>query len=560
LGVEQWLKALAEAQPVAHAVLALCVAGVAGLALGSVRVQGIGLGTAGILFAGIVLGHFGVVVDHQILDFVREFGLILFVFTIGLQLGPGFFASLRKDGLRLNVLAAVVVLSGVGLAWGFGELLGVARAARLGIFSGATTNTPSLGAGQQALRMFGVTGAERDLPALAYAVAYPVGIAGIIGTLLLVKLWFRINPEEEAAQHAAERKAGVAPLKRRNLDVVNPNLEGIPLGEVPGRRELRVAVSRIRKAGAEEVLAATDDTVLGLGDTILVVGTERDLDQFQRVVGVRSTADLMRAPGRVGYERLVVTNKAALGRTIDELGLDVRFGAGVTRVTRADVEMAAVPDLRLQFGDQLQVVGDAEALKAAALELGNSVKELNATHFIPIFLGIALGVAAGLIPMHLPGMPVPVRLGMAGGPLLLAIILARVGRIGPVIWHMPVNANLAVRELGISLFLACVGIKAGGRFMETVFTRDGLIWLAAAALVAVVPLVVVAFYARAKLRMNYMTLSGLMSGSMTDPPALAFASGISKSDAPTLAYATVYPLTMILRILGAQMLAMVLFR
>jgi putative transport protein len=473
-------------------------------------------------------------------------------------LGPGFFAALRRDGLALNSLAALTVLLGGGITVLLAQF-GINPFAALGLFSGATTNTPSLGAAQQTLEtLSATTKVHSDLPALAYAVAYPVGILGIIGSLLILRGLYRINPEAEAAAFHRERHAGIEPLARVNLVVENANLAGVTLGAIPGRRETGVVISRFRRAGETLVTNASDDTAVQLGDILLAVGTAKNLEQFQRVVGRRSDVDLMKTPGPITFRRVLVTRRDVLGKTVDELGLDQLFNVTVTRVTRADIEMTAVPELRLQFGDQLYLVGDEESLKKAEHAVGNSLREMNATHFVPVFTGIALGVLAGLVPIQFPGLPVPVKLGLAGGPLVLAILLARVGHFGPLVWHMPVTANLAFRELGITLFLACVGLGAGEKFFATVFAGTGLAWLGAATLITMVPLLLIGIFARSRLKLNYMSICGLLAGSMTDPPALAFASSISKSDAPSVAYATVYPLTMLLRILGAQILALVL--
>lgn len=556
-----WLNNLGATQPVAHALLVLCLVAVTGLALGGIRWRGVKLGTAGVLFSGIVFGHFGQQIEHGILDFVREFGLVLFVFTIGLQLGPGFFASFRRNGLHLNGLAAAVVLGGASIALLGAWLHGYDVIAALGLFSGATTNTPSLGAAQQTIATLGtVPPAKTALPALAYAVSYPIGIIGIIGSLLVVRVLFRIDPAREAELFRAEQQRGIEPLGRLNLVVENKNLDGVAVGEIPSRRETGVVVSRIRREGQKTVITATDDAVVHVGDILLVVGTWRGLEQFARVVGSASEVDLLKAPGAISHRKVVVTRKDVLGKTLAELGLDHLYDVAITRVSRADIEMTAVPDLRLQFGDVLNVVGDDDGLRNASAALGNSVKALNETQFVPIFVGIALGILAGMIPISFPGLPVPVKLGLAGGPLVLAILLGRLGHIGPLVWHMPSSANLAFRELGITLFLACVGLKAGTQFFHTVFTPEGLRWMIGAAVIATVPLLLVACLGRALLKLNYMTLSGLMAGSMTDPPALAFANAISKSDAPSVAYATVYPLTMVLRILAAQILVLLLAR
>jgi putative transport protein len=554
-----WLLQMHTAQPVAHAIGILSLVCVAGMAVGSLKLRGVGLGTAGVLFAGILTGYFGKPVDHATLEFVKEFGLILFVFTIGLQLGPGFLATLRQQGLALNALAATIVILGAVTAPALGWLLGIDPAAVLGLLSGATTNTPSLGAAQQTLTTLpGVSPDRQELPALAYAVSYPVAIAGIIGTLLALKALFRIDPLKEAEAFAAEQRRGVEPVERRTLIVENSNLEGVQVEAIPGRREMGVTVSRIRRAEQAEVQLAADDTMLKKGDRIVAVGTGAMLERFERVVGRRIEEDLLQAPGGVTSLRIVVTSKRALGKTVRELGLAHLFGVIITRMTRADLEMSAVQDLRLRFGDVLQVVGNQESVQKTAIFLGNSLKELNETHFIPLFIGIALGIALGTVPVAVPGLPQPLRLGLAGGALIVALVLGRMGRIGRLVLHMPANVNLAFREFGIALFFAAVGLMAGGKFFSTVFSPAGALWLFAGLFVTVPPILVVGVFARAVLKLNFVALSGLLAGSMTDPPALAFASNISRSDAPTVSYATVYPLTMVLRILSAQLLVLLL--
>lgn len=558
----QWLNQMSSTQPVAWAVLLLSLIGALGLMIASLKIRGVGLGIAGVLFAGIIVGHFGFHIEKEILEFVREFGLILFVFTIGLQLGPGFFASLRKQGLKLNALAVCIVLLGVATTLLVAnKLLGIDLIASLGLLSGATTNTPSLGAAQQTLSTLGDAVADKvALPALAYAVAYPGGVFGIILSLLALRFIFRINPEQEAEAYRAEQRKGIEALERMNLVVENMNLENLSIGEIPGRHETGVVVSRIRRAGETQVHTATEQTLLHHGDVILAVGSRKNLEKFRVIVGRESDVNLTKAPGRVVTRKIVVTRKDRLGKTIDELGLDERFGVTVTRVARADIEMTALPELALQFGDMLQVVGDEDAMPGVTNELGNSVRALNETNFIPIFVGIALGVLLGAMPIYFSGMPVPVRLGIAGGPLLLAIILSRIGRIGPLVWYMPANANTAFRELGIVLFLACVGLKAGEKFFSTVFTHDGLLWLAGGFAITVLPILIVGIVARVFFKMNFTAISGLLAGSMTDPPALAFANAVCRSNAPSVAYATVYPLTMLLRIVVVQILVLVFCR
>jgi len=554
-----WLFELHKTQPIAHAVGVLAFVCVVGMALGSLKFRGIGLGTAGVLFAGILVGHFGEAVDHHMLEFVKEFGLILFVFTIGLQLGPGFFAALQQQGVKMNLLAAAVVVLGAAAAPLAGWLAGFDPAAVLGIFSGASTNTPSLGAGTQTIgTMPGISADRLALPALAYAVTYPTAIIGIIGTLLLLKQIYRIDAIKEAAEFNEKNRQQIDPLECRTLVVTNRNLDGVTLGDVPGRIEAGVTISRIRHD--EKTVIATDATLIHHGDRLAVVGTPAALDTFTLVIGQRGDEDLVLEESGITFRRVVVTDRAVLGKSVGQLGLGERFGVAVTRVTRADLEMSAVPGLHLQFGDMLQIVGREENLNKAAKALGNSLKEMKETHFIPFFIGIAVGIVVGTLPIAFPGIPQPVKLGLAGGPLIVALILGRIGRIGRQVWHMPVNTNLAFREFGIALFFAAVGLNAGAKFFETVFSATGLQWLAAGVGVTVLPLLAVGIFARTVLKMNFMDLSGLLAGSMTDPPALAFASNIAGSDAPTVGYATVYPLTTLMRILSAQVLAIILFQ
>lgn len=545
-----WLTELPQSQPVAWAVLVLMLVAIVGLTLARIKIKGIGIGVTGVLFAGIVAGHFGIRLDHEILDFVREFGLILFVFTIGLQLGPGFFASLRKQGLKLNFIAAFVIIAGAFVTVGVAHLLGINVIASVGLFSGATTNTPSLGAVQQMLKTLGGAFTEQaGLPALAYAVAYPSGIFGIITTLLLLRFLFRGDSQVETEQSMSQA------LERMNVVVENANLENVPIGETAEKSG--VVVSRIKRHNVFEVETASNVSVFQKNDILLAVGTRAALDTFRDQVGRESNWDLTRVPGRILSQRIIVTKKEALGKTLDEMGLNHFYGVAVTRIARAEIEMTAVRDLRLQFGDTLQVVGDEAAINNVIEALGNRAQSLRETNFLPIFIGIALGIIAGMIPVVVPHVPVPVRLGMAGGPLILALVLGRIGRIGPLIWYMPASANMAFRELGIVLFLACVGLKAGEKFFEIVFSDVGLHWLLGGLAITMIPLMLAGLIARLFLKLNINTISGVLAGSMTDPPALAFAHAISKSDAPLVAYATVYPISMLLRIFVAQILVLI---
>ena len=543
----------------ATSLILLTAVAAGGLALGSLKIRGIGLGSAGVMFVGLGVGSLGFHLEPAVLEFLREFGLMLFVFTMGLQLGPGFFASLKKAGLKLNLCALAIVIGGGLCTWLCGMLFQIAAGARLGIFSGATTNTPSLGAAQQAMLSAGASADQMALPALAYSASYPIGIVGIIASLLLLRKFFKIDVAAELHEFESSQHEGVQPLVRLNVVIDNLHLDGLPIRSLPGRRETSVMISRLQRAGTTEVIAATEDSIVHPGDHVLLVGTAENVANFQRIIGSPSEVDLMKAHGAVQFRRVVVTNRKMLGKTLAELGLDSVYGVTITRIVRAGVEMTAVPGVRLQFGDFLHVVGDPAQIDRASEALGNSLLALNQTQFIPVFIGLALGVMAGLIPLAIPGLSSPLKLGLAGGPLVVAILLSRIGKVGPLVWHMPANTNVAFRELGIAIFLACVGLSAGPKFLSTVMSRDGLLWASAAVLVVMVPLLLVGFIARRSFKLNFVAMCGLLTGSMTDPPALAFANGLVGSDAPSIAYATVYPLTMLCRIFVAQVMVLLFF-
>jgi putative transport protein len=557
-----WLRQLiTHSEGVAHAVLVMSVVAAVGLGLGSLKVRGVGLGVAGVLFAGLAAGHFGLRINHEIQEFAREFGLILFVYTIGIQVGPGFIASLRRNGLPMNLMAAAVVLLGVAVTLGVAFLFMSKDEfpVAVGLFAGATTNTPSLAAAQQALKdVPSMTEQSVKLPGLGYAVAYPFGIIGIILTMVLVRVLFRVNLQHETEAMARADAAGRGKLETINLEVRNPNLDNLPLRQLPTLAETGVVISRVMKNG--KPMVARPELTLQLGDVLHAVGPREKLDDLKLIVGAESKVDVKALPGAISSRRILVTKSESLGKSVHELDLGNRFGVRVTRINRAEVELPPTPGVKLQYGDNLVVVGEEDGIKRVADELGDSVKRLNHPHIIPVFVGIALGVILGSWPISVPGMPAPVRLGLAGGPLLVAIILSRLGNVGSLVWYMPISANFMLREVGIVLFLACVGIRSGDRFVETLVNGHGVQWMLYGALITLVPLVVVGLFARVVMKLNFLPLSGLLAGSMTDPPALAFAGAITGSDAPGVAYATVYPLVMLLRVLCAQAMVLMFFR
>jgi putative transport protein len=546
-----WFIELLHQDSVAHSIAALGAVIAAGLALGHVRIFGVSLGVAGVLFSGLLAAHLGLKVNPAVLEFTRELGLVFFVFTIGLQLGPGFFASLRRQGLALNLMAAAVVLLGAGLVLLLPRLAGIPLPAAVGIFSGATTNTPSLAAAGQALRqMSGTSEAMLKLPDVAYAVTYPFGILGTILAMLAIRRLFRVDLESEKRALRADRAAEQRPIETLALRVTNPNLAGVPIARIPALRESEVVVSRLSREGTVRV--ATPDTRLALGDELLLVGSPAGLESLRVVIGETSSADLRSAPGNVDVRRVLVTSRTALGKSVDELDLGRRYGVNVTRIARGDQQFTPTSSLRLQFADTVTLVGPEAQLAPAEALLGNSPKELNQPNLVAVFVGILLGVMLGTMPLFVPGLPAPVKLGLAGGPLIVAILLGRLGHWGPLVWYMPPNANYMLREIGIALFLAAVGLKSGDSFWPLISEGDGLRWMLAGAVVTVVPLLLVALAARAIWKLNYVRLCGLLAGSMTDLPALAFANTLAGSEDVAIAYVTVYPLTMLLRVFAAQ--------
>lgn len=555
----QWIVELFPPGSVAQSSVVLALVIGSGLALGSVRVLNVSLGIAGVLFTALAAGHFlhrfDVRINQEHLEFAREFGLILFVYTIGVQVGPGFLASLRRQGLPLNLMAAAIVLLGLLITIGVWRFAGVDAPAAAGLLAGATTNTPSLAAAQQALKdLKNISPDDLALPGMAYAVAYPFGIVGTILVMLLIKGLFRIDPrcEFEALARLLERER--PKLASINLEVRNPNLDGLKIVEIPTLAESGVVISRLVSGGRPRV--AMRDTVIHVGDVLHAVGPREKLDQLRIIIGQESKLDVKQLPSNITARRILVTKPHVLGETVAELNLGQRFGVMVTRINRAEIELPPA-GTRLQFGDTVVVVGEPEAIKRVAAELGDSVRQLNHPQVIPIFIGIALGILVGSWPLDL-GLPAPVKLGLAGGPLIVAIVLSRLGNIGSVVWYMPASANFMLRELGIVLFLACVGIRSGGGFWATLTSGQGFYWMSWAAVITFVPLLLVALVARAVYRINYLTLCGMLAGSVTDPPALAFASHLTGSDAPSISYATVYPLVMLLRVLGAQIMVLLL--
>ncbi|MCY0533116.1 putative transporter [Klebsiella pneumoniae] len=543
---------------IALTVSVLALVAVVGLWIGNVKIRGVGFGIGGVLFGGIIVGHFvdqaGVTLSSPMLHFIQEFGLILFVYTIGIQVGPGFFASLRVSGLRLNLFAILIVILGGLVTAVLHKLFNIPLPVVLGIFSGAVTNTPALGAGQQILRDLGVPFEVVDQMGMSYAMAYPFGICGILLTMWLVRLFFRINVEKEAQRFEESSGNGHAHLHTINVRVENPNLNQMAIQDVPMLNSDNIVCSRLKRG--ELLMVPAPGTLIQAGDLLHLVGRPEDLHNAQLVIGQEVATSLSTRGTDLKVERVVVTNEKVLGKKIRDLHVKQRYDVVISRLNRAGVELVASSSASLQFGDILNLVGRPEAIAAVAAELGNAQQKLQQVQMLPVFIGIGLGVLLGSIPLFIPGFPAALKLGLAGGPLIMALILGRIGSIGKLYWFMPPSANLALRELGIVLFLAVVGLKSGGDFVATLTQGDGLSWIAYGIFITAIPLLTVGVLARMLAKMNYLTLCGMLAGSMTDPPALAFANNLhATSGAAALSYATVYPLVMFLRIITPQLLA-----
>ncbi|WDB49952.1 putative transporter [Escherichia albertii] len=543
---------------IALTVSILALVAVVGLFIGNVKFRGVGLGIGGVLFGGIIVGHFvsqaGMTLSSDMLHVIQEFGLILFVYTIGIQVGPGFFASLRVSGLRLNLFAIMIVVIGGLVTALLHKLFNIPLPVVLGIFSGAVTNTPALGAGQQILRDLGTPMEMVDQMGMSYAMAYPFGICGILFTMWLLRVVFRVNVETEAQQHESTRTNGGALIKTINIRVDNPNLHDLAIKDVPILNGDKIICSRLKRE--ETLKVPSPETLIQLGDLLHLVGQPADLHNAQLVIGQEVDTSLSTKGTDLRVERVVVTNENVLGKRIRDLHFKERYDVVISRLNRAGVELVASSDISLQFGDILNLVGRPSAIDAVANVLGNAQQKLQQVQMLPVFIGIGLGVLLGSIPVFVPGFPAALKLGLAGGPLIMALILGRIGSIGKLYWFMPPSANLALRELGIVLFLSVVGLKSGGDFVNTLVNGEGLSWIGYGALITAVPLMTVGILARMLAKMNYLTMCGMLAGSMTDPPALAFANNLhATSGAAALSYATVYPLVMFLRIITPQLLA-----
>lgn len=515
----------------------------AGVFLGKLKIAGVSLGVTFVLFVGILMGHFGYIVNGEVLHFIREFGLILFIFSIGLQVGPGFFSSFKKGGMRLNGLAVLGIALNVAIVlciYYFGGESNIA--ALVGIMSGAVTNTPGLAAAQQAA---GNADAINTM-SMGYAAAYPLGVCGIIGAMFLIKGLFRVKTPAEIKDLEEQNENSQLKPDIISVEVTNPLIDGKSLRQIHDIIQCDFVISRlIGKDG--NVIIPVSSTQVHMGDKLYVVISTQDIERFETVIGPQIDMDWEAVHGEVVSRRILITKSEYNGVALGSLRLHAAYKVNATRVNRSGVDLLAAPGLRLQMGDRITVVGDLNDISRLADKLGNSMKRLNEPNMITIFIGILFGIIVGSINVGFG-----IKLGLAGGPLVVAILLSRFGYKFKLVTYTSSSASLLMRELGICLFLASVGIASGAGFAETVFNTSGMWWVIWGFIITFVPLVIVGCIARGVYKINFLTIMGLFSGGYTDPPALAYANGSTGSDAPAVAYSTVYPLTMFLRVVAAQ--------
>jgi putative transport protein len=550
-----WIETLFFGNTLAHSLMILALVVAFGILLGKIKIGGISFGITWILFVGIAFSHFGMTIDHEIAHFVKEFGLILFVYSVGMQVGPGFFASFKKGGVTLNGLAAMIVFLGCIVTYVIHLVTGTSLVTMIGVLYGAVTNTPGLGAAQQTFADANM-GATDPTIALGYAVAYPLGVVGIILSMIILKKIFKISTTAESKKIEEENEAAVQKPVIMSLQVENKMLDGKTLRQIIDFLGRDFVISRIKK-GNGEVIIPRSTTVINKGDYMILVLSPTDEEAVEAFIGQKVEMDWDAIDAPVVSRRILVTKPEYNGRSISSLKLHAGFQLNATRVNRAGMDLVAAPNLKLQMGDRITVVGKLEDINRLADRMGNSMKRLNEPNMITIFVGIFLGIVLGSIPIQFPGMSTAMKLGLAGGPLIAAILIGRFGYKLKLITYTSTSSSLMLREIGICLFLASVGFSAGGSFVDTIVSGDGLWWVLWGFLITTLPLLIIGTIARAKFKINYCSLMGLMSGSMTDPPALAYANKTANNDAPAVAYSTVYPLTMFMRVLTAQLLILI---
>lgn len=543
-----WFWNLYNTPSVGSAILFVAITIAMGLWLGRIKIGGISLGITWILFVGILLGHLGVRVEANTLHFIKEFGLILFVYAIGLQVGPSFFSSFKEGGLRLNLLAVAIVLLGVAVTYGIGVITGTDMSTMAGIYSGAITNTPGLGAAQQTYA--DLHGVPDETMAMGYAAAYPLGVVGIIFSTLLLRWVARINLDKEVLPQKGQEQAAMQVKVR----MTNPQWADKRVSDVVHSGCQPFVIAQIRHADGSIELA-NSNTILQSDDVLLCETCANGKEQLVALLGEECSAvDFSsNSDSPIVSRRIAVSNAKMNGMRLGRLHLRSLYDINITRICRSGIELLATEDLQLQVGDRVSVLGTEADVQKVANLLGNEMKKLDHPNLIPIFLGIFLGIILGSIPIKFPGLPMPVKLGLAGGPLIVAILIGRFGPFYKMVTYTTTSANLMLREVGISLFLAAVGLGAGSNFVSTI-VNGGYMWVFYGLAITLIPLIIVTFIGRFVMHIDYFTLIGMVAGATTDPPALAYANSLGENSQSSVAYATVYPLTMFLRILTAQIL------
>lgn len=551
-----WINDLLWGSGIAHSILLLSFVIASGILLGKLKVFGVSLGITFVLFVGILMGHFRFTINHDILHFFKEFGLILFVYSVGMQVGPGFFSSFKKGGITLNMLACGIVFLGVATTIVIHYITDIPMPTMVGILSGAVTNTPGLGAAQQAYTdMHGVV--NKTIP-MGYAVAYPLGVMGIILSILFVKLVFRVNFKTEQEELDRGDNSSINNAYPISLVVKNPAVFGKKVDELSTPlSHVSFVISRIWHDDTKQIEIASANTVLKENDKLFVITTEHDVETIKAFIGTEIDMERkqwIRMESQFVNKNIIITKADINGKRLGQMNLRKLYGINITRINRVGVDLVADPGLTLQFGDTVTVVGTESAVLNVEKILGNTEKSLDEPNLVTIFVGIALGMILGSLPIMFPGIPQPVKLGLAGGPLIMAILISKFGYKYKLITYTRPSANLMLREIGITIFLACVGIGAGDGFVDTIVNNGGFAWIGYGFIITTVPLLIIGCIARYVYKVNYFTLMGLLAGSCTDPPALAYSNATAKNDAPSVGYATVYPLTMFLRVLTAQIL------
>ena len=552
----EWLSSLLTEHSVIQAVIVVSLVSAVGLALGKISMWGVSLGVTFVFFVGIMAGHFGLSIDPQMLNYAESFGLIIFVYALGVQVGPGFFSSLGKGGLKLNMLAMLVVLLGIVMTLGFHWFTGVSLPDMVGILSGAVTNTPALGAAQQTLKQLNDPAIQQSDLALGCAVAYPLGVVGVILAVIFVRKLFASSIFFKKSDEDSHKKTVVM-----GFLVSNPGVSGKTIQEIARQSSKKFVVSRLWRD--EKVIIPASDTVVREGDCLLMITTEGDVEALTMLIGKRDTRDWNKEDidwdaidSQLVSHRIVITRPEINGKRLGALRLRNQYGINITRIYRAGIVLLPTPDLTLQLGDRLTVVGEESAIAKVENVVGNTVKDLDEPNLVAVFIGMVLGLLLGSIPLTIPGISFPVKLGLAGGPIVMGIL---VGAFGPrihMVTYTTISANLMLRALGLSMYLACLGLDAGTHFFETVFRPEGALWVGLGFTITVIPVILVAAVSIKWMKIDFGSVAGMLCGSMSNPMALNYVNSTVDSDAPSVAYATVYPLTMFVRVIMAQVILM----